>query len=221
MRNARGFRKPNQLQLLLSWGLRELDLRDHLLLVVTVVIHGTPVRALVDSGASRSFVSDELKLRPPLHFVGAYSSLELANGETIVSTGMAPQVLVSIGDVQCRVNLTAIPLMDGISVILGKDWLDMLNPLIDWRSNTVYLRVGDKLQKVQGQNSSNVQPSGIKDKGLSGLRDSFVLLRTGSFYQSFIWKMGGFVLQTCITAILGVLCDQCRVDIDQDQGPRQ
>ena len=45
--------------------------RDHVLLVVTVVINGTPVRALVDSGASRSFVSDELKLRPPLQFVGA------------------------------------------------------------------------------------------------------------------------------------------------------
>ena len=47
--------------------------QDHLLLVVTVVIYGMPVRALVDSGANRSFVSDELKLRPPLHFVGAYS----------------------------------------------------------------------------------------------------------------------------------------------------
>ena len=158
-------------------GTQGAGLRDHLLLVVTVVINGTPVRALVDSGASRSFVSDELKLRPPPRFVGAYSSLELANGETIVSTGVAPHVLVSIGEVQCRVNLTAIPLMDGISIILGKDWLDMLNPLIDWRSNTVYLRVGERLQKVQSQDSSNVQPSGIKDKGLSGLRDSFSVLQ--------------------------------------------
>ena len=70
--------------------------------------------------------------------------------------------------------------MDGISIILGKDWLDMLNPLIDWRSNTVYLRVGERLQKVQGQYSSTVQPSGIKDKGLSGLRDSFTVLQQGS-----------------------------------------
>ena len=118
---------------------------DHILLVVIVVINGTPVRALVDSGASHSFVSDELKLRPPLQYVGAYSSLELANGETIVSTGVAPQVLVSIGEVMCRIDLTAIPLMDKISVILGKDWLDTLNPLINWRSNTVYLKVGDRL----------------------------------------------------------------------------
>ena len=158
--------------------------------MVTVVINGTPVRALVDSGASRSFVSDELKLRPPLSFVGAYSSLELANGETIVSTGMAPRVLVSIGDVQCRVNLTSIPLMDGISVILGKDWLDTLNPLIDWRSNTVYLRVGDKLHKVQGQGSSQAQPSGIKDKGLSGLRDAFGLLQKGASTDLVFGKWG-------------------------------
>ena len=111
--------------------------RDHLLLMVIVAINGMPMRALVDSGTSHSFVSDELKLRPPLLCVGAYSLSELVNGETIVSTGMAPRVLVSIGDDQCRVNLTSIPLLDGISIILGKDWLDTLIPLIDWRSNTV------------------------------------------------------------------------------------
>ena len=47
-------------------GTQEAGKRDHLLFVVTVVIHGTPVCALVDSGASRSFVNDELKLLPPL-----------------------------------------------------------------------------------------------------------------------------------------------------------
>ena len=189
--------------------------RDHVLLVVIVVINGTPVRALVDSGASRSFVSDELKLRPPLQFVGAYSSLELANGETIVSTGVAPQVLVCIGEVQCRVNLTAIPLMDGISIILGKDWLDMLNPLIDWRSNTVYLRVGEKLYKVQGQDSSKVQPSGIKDKGLSGLQNSFSVLQQGNSTDLSFGQWGELYSKLASPQVLGVLCDQFRVEIDQ------
>ena len=77
---------------------------DHVLLSVTTVIQGTPVRTLVDSGATRSFIDEKLRLRPPLHFVGAYSSLEMANGDTIVSTGIAPAVLVSIGPVQCRMN---------------------------------------------------------------------------------------------------------------------
>ena len=72
--------------------------RDHLLLVLKAVINDTCVSALVDSGATRSFVSEQLHTRPPMEFIGAYSSLELANGQTIVATRIAPNVLVSIGD---------------------------------------------------------------------------------------------------------------------------
>ena len=105
--------------------------RDHLLLTVQAVVHGTPLRALVDSGATRSFVDERIQLHPPLHFIGAYSSLEMANGETIVSTGVAPDVLISLGDIQFRSTLTAVPMMEGFDLILGKDWLDMINPLVD------------------------------------------------------------------------------------------
>ena len=95
------------------------------------MIKGTPLRTLVDSGATRSFLDEKLQLRPPLHFIGAYSSLEMANGETIVSTRIASDVLVSIGKIQFRSDLTAVPLMEGFDLVLGKDWLDMVNPLID------------------------------------------------------------------------------------------
>ena len=74
--------------------------RDHLLLTVQAVVNGTPLRALVDSGATRSFVDERIRLHPPLQFIGAYSSLEMANGETIVSTGVALDVLISLGDIQ-------------------------------------------------------------------------------------------------------------------------
>ena len=105
--------------------------RDHVLLSVIAVIKGTPVRALVDSEATQSFIDEKLQLHPPLSFIGAYSSLEIANGDTIVSTGIAPVVLVCIGNVQFRSDLTALPLMKGYDIVLGKDWLDMVNPLID------------------------------------------------------------------------------------------
>ena len=144
--------------------------RDHVLLSMTAVIKGTPVRALVDSGATRSFIDEKLQLRPPLSFIGAYSSLEMANSDTIVSTGIAPAILVCIGNVQFRSDLTAVPLMKGYDIVLGKDWLDMVNPLIDWRSNCMYIRQGDQLHVVSGD--PNVHPCGIKDRGLPGLRDS-------------------------------------------------
>ena len=131
---------------------------DHVLLSVIAVIQGTPVRALVDSGATRSFTNEKLQLCPPLHFVGAYSSLEMANSDTIVSTRIAPAVLVSIGPVQCRMNLTAVPLMRGFDVVLGKGWLDVVNPLIEWRQNTMYVKQGDQLHILSGD--PNVQPCG-------------------------------------------------------------
>ena len=46
-------------------------------------------------------------------------------------------------------------------MVLGKDWLDMVNPLIDWRSNCIYIRQGDQLHVVSS--APNVQP--YRDQG--------------------------------------------------------
>ena len=164
--------------------------RDHLLLTVQAVVHGTSLRALVDSGATRSFVDERIRLHPPLQFIGAYSSLEMANGETIVSTGVAPDVLISLGDIQFRSTLTAVPMMEGIDIILGKDWLDMVNPLVDWRSNTVYIRSGDQLHRVSGIPAAEVKPCGIVDRGLNGLQDNFSQLQKESSTSLQIGKWG-------------------------------
>ena len=143
--------------------------KDHWLLILRAVINDTRVSALVDSGATRSFVSEQLKTRPPMNFVGAYSSLELANGDTVVSTGIAPNVLVCIGSMASRVSLTAVPLMEDIQVILGRDWLDTVNPLIDWKTNSLVLRHGDGLEVVQGIKTPTMQACNIIDRGLPGL----------------------------------------------------
>ena len=143
--------------------------QDHLLMVVKAVVQGTCVLALVDSGVTRSFVSDKLTTRPRLNFIGAYSSLELANGETIVSTGIAPDVLVCIGKLASRVSLTAVPMLADVQVILGRDWLNMVNPLIDWKTNSLVLRVNNELEIVKGVQSKDTTACKIFDKGLLSL----------------------------------------------------
>ena len=40
--------------------------KDHVLLVVKAVVNGTSVPALIDSGPSRSFVSDRLQCHQPM-----------------------------------------------------------------------------------------------------------------------------------------------------------
>ena len=147
---------------------------DHLLLVLKAVINDTCVFALVNSGATQSFVSEHLHTWPPMESIGAYSSLELANGQTIVAMGIAPNVLVSIGGMVSWVSLTAVPMMEGIQVILGRDWLDTVNPLVDWRTNSLVLRNGDKLEVVQGMKMSDVKRCNIVDRGLTGLQHAFL-----------------------------------------------
>ena len=60
---------------------------------------------------TRSFASDKLTTRRSLKSIAAYYSLELANEETIVSTGIAPEILVCIGKFNSCVSLMAVPLL--------------------------------------------------------------------------------------------------------------
>ena len=114
------------------------------------MINGTLLRALMDNGAIRSFVDEKLRLHPPIDFIGAYSSLEMANGETIASIRVAPDVLVNINNVQFQSCMTIVPMMEGFDLILHKDWLDMINPLVDWHSNTLFIQYGDELHTMSG-----------------------------------------------------------------------
>jgi len=68
-------------------------------------------------------------------------------------------------------------MMEGVQLILGKDWLDMMNPLVDWRSNTVFLRHGSQLEPVQGIREKSGTHCQIVDKGLNGLQCYFRDLR--------------------------------------------
>ena len=63
--------------------------------------------------------------------------------------------------------------MEGFNLILGKDWLDMVNPLVHWHSNIVFIRSRDQLHCVSGIPIAKVKPYGIKDRGLVGLQDNF------------------------------------------------
>ena len=67
---------------------------DGILLVVPITVYGKTARALIDSGASRSFVSPETVVRVGLHSIGESCLLELANGHKILSHGKVPNALV-------------------------------------------------------------------------------------------------------------------------------
>ena len=83
---------------------------------------------LIESGASKNFVSDNLDLPwstiPPLR-------VKLADGDVLVSkTGISTQFVLEEGDLTMKANLVAIPL-GSFEVILGQPWLKEQNPLIN------------------------------------------------------------------------------------------
>ena len=67
----------------------ETKFHDHLLLTLQVVINGTPLCALMDNGATRSFIDEKLQFHPPFKFIGVCFSLEMASGDTRVLTRVA------------------------------------------------------------------------------------------------------------------------------------
>ena len=92
---------------------------------------------------------------------------------------LPPRVLVCIGSVPCRLSLTAVPMMEGVQLIVGKYWLDIMNPLVNWRSNTVYLWNGSQLEPIQGIREKSGTHCQIIDKGLNGLQHYFRDLKQG------------------------------------------
>ena len=100
-------------------------------MVVTASVYGHPVRALIDSGATRCFVSSSALLPLGLQTVKDYTFLELGDGQKILSKGRADSVPVVTADVTVRMDLTITSLLHDVDLILGINWLQAVNPLID------------------------------------------------------------------------------------------
>ena len=96
---------------------------DGLLMVVATRIYGKTMCALIDSGATRCFVTPAcvtivgLKGNPHGIF------LELGNGEKVLSRGYVPDVPVVTTALTVKVGLTVTSLLHEVDLVLGINWL--------------------------------------------------------------------------------------------------
>ena len=104
---------------------------DGILLIVPAQLYGHRVRALVDSGATRCYMSPGVQLAAGINCTASNTYLELADGTQILSAGKAPAVLFSIGVHSFRMDFTVTKLLHGVELVLGMNWLQRVNPLID------------------------------------------------------------------------------------------
>ena len=65
--------------------------------------------------------------------------LELGNGQKFLSRGPVPEVPIVTTGLIVRVCLTITSLLHEVDLVLGVNWLQLVNPVVDWRGGKVYL----------------------------------------------------------------------------------
>ena len=165
-----------------------------ILLVVPARINGKLFTALIDSGATRCFVTPECSTITGLSCVPHDTFLELGNGARALSRGMVQGAPITLAGVTTKLDLTVSSLLHEVDIVLGINWLKTVNPIIDWCSGRVHLPGAIHTALLEGTwlsadhaigtvklLSTSVGLESIKDESI---RDSIASLRTPKFWQA-------------------------------------
>ena len=137
------------------------NLHNPYLLVVHGSINGHAVRTLVDCGSNRSFVSSAYLER---HAIATTelpipATVTVANGASIKCTRVLETDL-SLASFRSRPTLLALP-GAAYDVILGMDWLQAVNPSINWKTKTLSIPSGESWIRLTGL-AAQVAPAGTE-----------------------------------------------------------
>ena len=125
-------------------------IKDGMLFRVAVSIAGRRVIALIDSGASQSYMAPETAALCELECESAELHLELADGSKIKSTQQTQFTMCTVGEAVSQIKLTITKLLSNVDIVLGMDWLARWNPMIDWRRQVIHLYVNRHWTQVHG-----------------------------------------------------------------------
>ena len=112
---------------------------DGILLIVPARIFGHEVRTLIDSGATRNFISPAGVMKCGLMIESHNTFLELGDGKKVLSRGRAVDVPVVTSGYTMKTNLIVCNLLLDVDVVLGMTWLKVADPLIRWSTGHVYI----------------------------------------------------------------------------------
>ncbi|KAF1313131.1 putative retroelement, partial [Globisporangium splendens] len=108
------------------------------LIVLKVHVDGiaTPLRALVDTGASNNFVRNEVIVRHKVPMPDANEDktmvIRLANGSTVKMPKRVVRLAIKCEDFRGEDEFILLDLDDKFDIILGMQWLKRYQPSIDW-----------------------------------------------------------------------------------------
>ena len=112
---------------------------DGLLLVVPTRIYGKEVKALIDSGATRCFVPPSCVAKLGLKGLPRDVFLELGNRKKYLCRGYVPDVPVVTAGLTVKIGLTGTNLLHEVDLVLGINWLQLVNAVVDWGGGKLYV----------------------------------------------------------------------------------
>ena len=89
------------------------------MLVVPARIHGKEVKTLIDSGATRCFITLSCVTYVGLKGIARDVFLELGNGEKYLSRGYVPDVPIVTVGLTVKIGLTVTNLLHAVDLVLG------------------------------------------------------------------------------------------------------
>ena len=168
--------------------------RDGVLLIVPVVIAGKIFKALVDSGATRCFVSPSCVAVTGLQGKRLDTFLELGDGQRVLSRNYVPEVPVTLAGHTSKVALTVTTLPHCADVVLGMTWLQLVRPVIDWVSGELYIPNSVSTSLIQGEWLQAAVKAGtvtilsshekLKELQNERIREGLSIITTPHFWQS-------------------------------------
>lgn len=110
------------------------------LLILEAKVQGRTCRALIDSGASRQFISKEFasKLSGARVKKTTPDNVRLANGH-LLSSEHVQRLAFSLATYSDQDTFHEVDL-EGFDLILGRPWLSRINPVINWRKGTLRIK---------------------------------------------------------------------------------
>ena len=96
---------------------------DGLLLVVPSRIYGKSLKALIDSGATRCFITPACVPKVGLEGIPHDIFLDLGNGEKYLSRGYVPEVSIVTVGLTVKIGLTITNLQHEMDLVLRINWL--------------------------------------------------------------------------------------------------
>ena len=125
--------------------------------------------ALLDSGASDSFISAEVVKQSALRLLPLKTPVKVrvANGQ-LISVSHFVRVTVVIGTLKTRLFLRVIP--TPLPIVLGYPFLFFFNPHINWKARTITITVGKREHTVPVAQAKGFPLQPLMEKGLTNLQ---------------------------------------------------